>query len=464
MAFSSKIDPYHANVIVKYLKTKEDFINFIQIKKQFKLVLDRIRINPIPITKETKNLFQFLNTQQIFNRYNNEIVLPNIDTYEINFPINYSEMLQTKNNKQFNKFKFKKIVYGEQEKRQMGNEIPKEVNVLGTNCFGKSNIRTIEIPSKVTEIKSSCFRECEDLEEIILPDSVITIGDYCFQKCTSLTKVKLSENLETLPKNVFEKCSSLKRITLPSKLKLICQHCFEGCDLSEIEFPESVEFLRNWAFNFCGNLQKVDLSKATKLTSLSEFTFDSCTKLTEVIFPSSLKRILDSCFGHCESLERIEIPSSVTFIGSNSFEYCKNLKELIILNDMCRIDESIIRGCHSLTKIIFPTINGYCSYNPPEEEEAEILKRNGMKLYFPNNDQAERNIIHSNKMTNNIISLTTLNHDNKTTSLYIPSSVTKVDHLSSEMFGFLEELILPSTIINIDTLHYLLGFAQIHIH
>ena len=34
--------------------------------KLYRNLLDRMRINPIPITNETKSLFQCLNTQQLF--------------------------------------------------------------------------------------------------------------------------------------------------------------------------------------------------------------------------------------------------------------------------------------------------------------------------------------------------------------------------------------------------------------
>ena len=57
---TKKLDVYSIQIVSQYLKTKEDFLNIIQVKKQFQYVLDRFRINPIPITNETKKLFQYL--------------------------------------------------------------------------------------------------------------------------------------------------------------------------------------------------------------------------------------------------------------------------------------------------------------------------------------------------------------------------------------------------------------------
>jgi len=54
-------------------KEKKIFLNIIQVNKQYEYLLDRFRINPIPITENTKNLFQCLDTQ-IFSKQNDEII------------------------------------------------------------------------------------------------------------------------------------------------------------------------------------------------------------------------------------------------------------------------------------------------------------------------------------------------------------------------------------------------------
>ena len=70
-----KLDVYHIQVVAHYFKFKSDFINIIQVKKQFQYLLDRFRINPIPITKETKNLFQYLDNQQFFWKYSDDKII-----------------------------------------------------------------------------------------------------------------------------------------------------------------------------------------------------------------------------------------------------------------------------------------------------------------------------------------------------------------------------------------------------
>ena len=95
MKYKNKLDVYSAQIVAQYLKSKDDFLNIIQVKKLFKNLLDRMRINPIPITNETKSLFQYLNTQQLFDdKDENEIQLDDVDIYQINYEVSYSKYLR----------------------------------------------------------------------------------------------------------------------------------------------------------------------------------------------------------------------------------------------------------------------------------------------------------------------------------------------------------------------------------
>lgn len=103
-----KLDPFNLQVISFYLKTKDDFLNIIWVNKKYRLLLDRFRINPIKITKEPKNIFQFLDTQQLFGKkeYNHseidnipdeeEIILENTKILQYNYEVSYSDYLKKK--------------------------------------------------------------------------------------------------------------------------------------------------------------------------------------------------------------------------------------------------------------------------------------------------------------------------------------------------------------------------------
>ena len=101
----SQLDVFSIQIVANYLKLKSDFLNIIQVKKQFECLLDRFRINPIPITKETKNLFQCIDTQQIFWKKSLigddkweigdvEIELPNPKIIQYNCEVTYSQYIE----------------------------------------------------------------------------------------------------------------------------------------------------------------------------------------------------------------------------------------------------------------------------------------------------------------------------------------------------------------------------------
>ena len=113
-----------------------------------------------------------------------------------------------------------------------------------------------------------------------------------------------------------------------------------------------------------------------KVTSISDFAFQSCVNLTCVIIPDSVTTIGDDAFkksgitsvtignsvtsigdcafGYCDDLTSVTIPNSVTFIDKNAFEYCSNLTSIIIPDSITKIDEWTFQGCSSLTSIIIP--------------------------------------------------------------------------------------------------------------
>ena len=74
MNMKCKLDPYHLQIVSFYLKTKQDYLNIIQVSRNFKYLLDRFRINPIKITKENKSLFKYLDTQQLFGKIIKEFI------------------------------------------------------------------------------------------------------------------------------------------------------------------------------------------------------------------------------------------------------------------------------------------------------------------------------------------------------------------------------------------------------
>ena len=62
------------------------------------------------------------------------------------------------------------------------------------------------------------------------------------------------------------------------------------------------------------------------VTSVEEFGFRGCAKMTSLFLPASLIHIGEYAFYGCSSLKRVEIPAKVASIGMNAFGLCDELE------------------------------------------------------------------------------------------------------------------------------------------
>ena len=67
-----------------------------------------------------------------------------------------------------------------------------------------ANVVNVVIPDGVTEIGSSVFKDCAELETVVLPDSVRVIGGSAFQNCTNLKSLTLPESVTEIAADAFQ--------------------------------------------------------------------------------------------------------------------------------------------------------------------------------------------------------------------------------------------------------------------
>ncbi|MBQ8683930.1 MAG: leucine-rich repeat domain-containing protein, partial [Clostridia bacterium] len=92
---------------------------------------------------------------------------------------------------------------------------------IATWAFGAcTSLESIELPSKLTNLKKRTFSGCTSLKSIELPETVTTLGDRVFIGCTSLTSVKLS-NITKIDVQTFNNCPKLTSITIPETVTSI---------------------------------------------------------------------------------------------------------------------------------------------------------------------------------------------------------------------------------------------------
>jgi hypothetical protein len=112
--------------------------------------------------------------------------------------------------------------------------VPKTVEVLRKSCFESINSfeRVVfENGSKLRQIGSSAFSNCEFLTSIMVPGSVEIIGESAFRKCDGLEQCLMDRDaaLVRIEEKAFTDCRSLRSFDVPKSVARIGRKCFKRC-------------------------------------------------------------------------------------------------------------------------------------------------------------------------------------------------------------------------------------------
>lgn len=256
-------------------------------------------------------------------------------------------------------------------------ELPDSVTEIGRGAFAYcDNLKEVVLSDNITEIQESTFYYCYKLQSITMPDSVTSIGREAFYSCLNLSTITIPKNVVTIEYGAFADCISLTSITIPKNVSTIGENVFIGCsslksikvnsnnaaycsddgvlynkDKTELiccpqkksgtyVIPDSVTTIPEYAFLGCSKLTSITLSK--NLSVINEGTFSGCTELTTVTIPDGVTSIGNYAFLDCSSLTSVTIPDSVTKIGEMAFCECDNLTKVSIPASVKSIGENAL--------------------------------------------------------------------------------------------------------------------------
>ena len=143
---------------------------------------------------------------------------------------------------------------------------------------------------------------CTDTE-IVIPDvyeglPVTRIGDRAFIDCAYLTDITVSSNITAIGIDAFTGCAGLVRT------------------------KGGVSYVDRWIIDFDTSMTKAVLE--SECVGIANFAFSS-TALVEIEIPDSVAVIGDYAFYNCERLNNITIPDNITRIGDYAFNSCPRL-------------------------------------------------------------------------------------------------------------------------------------------
>ena len=186
--------------------------------------------------------------------------------------------------------------------------------------FGRSGLVHLELvnASVYKAWDYGSFERCDSLNTIVL-DGVTSIGTRGFSGCPNVTKIDVSKS------EAFCYDSSTNQGLLYNKEKT-----------------------RVIAFNNSNEYADRSLTLADTVTSLDSTIFYGL-KAKEVVIPTSINTIPNTCFDQCTKIEKITC-KGVKIINYAAFRNCTSLKE-VIAGDITAIGTQTFRDCTNLTKI-----------------------------------------------------------------------------------------------------------------
>ena len=195
------------------------------------------------------------------------------------------------------------------------------------------------------------------IEEIKVPEKVnghivTTIGTGAFMDW-SVKSVILPDTVQIIRNCAFEDCDKLQYLRIPDGVTSIEPSVFLNCiSLTDVTIPDSVTVIGDQAFSSCRSLTKVGIPEGT--VEIGNYAFVGCESLTSVTLPEGLNTLGEYAFFRCAGLETIEAPGGLSFLGQGAFKDCTGLKTARLQEGITLLNPDVFAGCAALETVDLP--------------------------------------------------------------------------------------------------------------
>ncbi|MDE5941089.1 MAG: leucine-rich repeat domain-containing protein [Muribaculaceae bacterium] len=164
---------------------------------------------------------------------------------------------------------------------------------------------------------------------------------------TSLRKLDLSEaEFTSLPTEFLYNSQTIEEVILPETLTSIPQYAFYSCGKLTKVIADGITSIGEQAFNYCQNLTSLDTSNVTYFGRNALYY---CQQLVPAINENT-RTIGTGAFAYTAIQEAI-IPETITSIASDAFYYCTKLSKVVIPETVTVINSGAFRECRNLTDL-----------------------------------------------------------------------------------------------------------------
>lgn len=130
----------------------------------------------------------------------------------------------------------------------------------------------------------------------------------------------------------------------------IAADAFKSCtSITSVTIPDSVKYIGDFAFYDCDKLASVTI--ADTVESIGTGAFYGCDLITSIKLPAALTEISDELFWECPALSSVSFGNAVTVIGKGAFYNCDSLTEITVPASVTEVKEAAFYGCDALVSI-----------------------------------------------------------------------------------------------------------------
>ena len=228
--------------------------------------------------------------------------------------------------------------------------LPASLKTVGEGAFTAAQLKEINLPEKVTEIKSMSFNAMPNLTTVTGGLGVEKIGDYAFANCPRLESLPTMPIAEIAPYAMLG-CKNLKSFEFAASLTQIGEGAFKGSGLANIDLSKcnNLSVIGAWAFADMTAIETIKMPRELTTIGLGAFCFN--TVKNQVEFPASLTKINDLAFAATELPNYQIIPEGVDSIGDFAFADWKTTIRIIFPASVSHIGEQAFRNWTSLSLI-----------------------------------------------------------------------------------------------------------------
>ncbi len=222
-----------------------------------------------------------------------------------------------------------------------------------------TSLKKITISEACTSVGDKAFVSCASLEEVSIGENIVSIGYRAFRDCDGIASLTIPAKVKTISDSAFTEMDSLVALNfLGNEFKLGLSVFAESVNLQSIKVPDSnLNYSVSDSILYNKDKTRIICCPAAlsgkivipdTVTSIEEYAFYGCAKITEIALPDSLTEIERNTFCRCTSLESINIPNGVASIGKAAFASCSALESIVLPNTLEAIGDYAFSYCTSL--------------------------------------------------------------------------------------------------------------------